>query len=101
MEIIKTCPLGHQCEEIRDGKKYVCQWYVRLRGKDPQSDQEIDDDRCAIAWSPLLAIEHSLFERQTGAAVESFRNEMVRQQDKLLQNIKDLPDAHLSLEKSG
>jgi hypothetical protein len=31
-----------------------------------------------MAWMPILAIENSQQQRQTGAAVESFRNEMVK-----------------------
>jgi hypothetical protein len=31
-----------------------------------------------MAWLPILMIENSQQQRQTGAAVESFRNEMVR-----------------------
>lgn len=57
---------------------------MKVQGKDPQTDQFIDEWRCAIAWMPTLQIEHSLFERQTGAAVEGFRNEMVKQNGQLL-----------------
>ena len=31
-----------------------------------------------MAWIPILTIENSQMQRQTGAAVESFRNEMVK-----------------------
>jgi hypothetical protein len=31
-----------------------------------------------MAWMPMLMIENSQQQRHTGAAVESFRNEMVR-----------------------
>lgn len=79
-----SCPLGSKCEEIKDNIKYVCPWYVKVQGKNPQTDEHLDEWRCAIAWMPTLQIESSLFERQTGAAVESFRNEMTKQNDKLL-----------------
>lgn len=36
---------------------------------------------CAITWLPMLLIENSQQQRQTGAAVESFRNEMVKAND--------------------
>ncbi|MGO4836635.1 hypothetical protein AB4144_30755, partial [Rhizobiaceae sp. 2RAB30] len=36
---------------------------------------------CTIAFLPLLLIENSGQQRQTGAAVESFRNEMVKAND--------------------
>jgi hypothetical protein len=32
-----------------------------------------------MAWMPMLLIENAQQSRQTGAAVESFRNEMVKQ----------------------
>lgn len=38
----------------------------------------MDTEDCAIAWLPVLLIENSQQQRSTGAAVESFRNEMVR-----------------------
>jgi hypothetical protein len=31
-----------------------------------------------MAWMPMLTIENSQQQRQTGAAIESFRNEMVK-----------------------
>jgi hypothetical protein len=34
-----------------------------------------------MAWMPMLMIENSQQQRQTGAAVESFRNEMVKTND--------------------
>lgn len=39
---------------------------------------QVDEYQCAIAWMPMLLIENSGQQRQTGAAVESFRNEMVK-----------------------
>lgn len=76
---IGQCPLGSECEKVVDNTIVVCPWYIKMRGKDPQSEQEIDEYRCSMAWLPVLMVEHSLFERQTGAAVESFRNEMTKQ----------------------
>ena len=55
-----------------------CAWFTQLRGNDPNTGKEIDEWGCAIAWMPVLMIENSQQQRQTGAAVESFRNEMVQ-----------------------
>jgi hypothetical protein len=45
-----------------------------------------------MAWTPMLLIENSKVNRETGAAVESFRNEMVKSnessQQLLLQTAK-------------
>lgn len=83
MEVkLADCPLGAKCEEVKtdqDGKQvlYRCPWYIKLRGKDPQSEKEIDEWSCAIAWTPILLIENTQMSRQTGAAVESFRNTVI------------------------
>ena len=42
------------------------------------SGNQVDNYECAISWLPMLLIENSGQQRQTGAAVESFRNEMVK-----------------------
>jgi hypothetical protein len=41
----------------------------------PNTGEDIDEWGCAITWLPLLTIENSQQQRQTAAAVESFRNE--------------------------
>ena len=56
----------------------TCPWWQQIRGKHPQSLEDLDRWDCAIALLPLLLIENSQMSRQTGAAVESFRNEMVK-----------------------
>jgi hypothetical protein len=69
-----VCPLHKQ-----DVSKvcHKCPLWVQVRGKHPQSEQEIDAWKCALAWLPILLIENSQMQRQTGAAVETFRNQMV------------------------
>ena len=65
---------------------------MQIRGSNPNTGQEIDEWGCSIAWLPVLMVENSQQQRQTGAAVESFRNEMVRAnetgQQILLENVK-------------
>jgi hypothetical protein len=51
---------------------------MQLRGNDPQTGEELDNWVCSVAMLPLLLIENSQQTRQTGAAIESFRNEMVK-----------------------
>ena len=70
---------GTYCPLVRGGcKEMACIWFTQLRGMNPNTGQEIDEWGCAIAWLPVLMIENSQQQRQTGAAVESFRNEMVK-----------------------
>lgn len=68
-----TCPLGKKCE--------TCKWYVLVRGKHPQSEQQIDEWNCAMAWIPILLIENAQTSRGQTQALESFRNEMVKGQN--------------------
>lgn len=78
VEIKAFCPLGAKCEEAKDGAVYRCAWYAEVQGKNPQSTEIISEWRCAMNWIPFLTIENSQMQRQTSAAVESFRNEMVK-----------------------
>jgi hypothetical protein len=54
-----------------------CRWHVQLLGKHPQTGADISEAGCAMQFLPMLMIENSNQQRQTGKAVESFRNEMV------------------------
>ena len=81
-----SCPLGHKCEEARDGAIHRCVWLVQLRGKNPQTGEEMDEKGCAMAWMPILLIETAGATRGTSAAVESFRNEMVKANEMVLLN---------------
>ena len=55
-----------------------CAWITQVRGTNPQTGNEVDEWDCSIKWLPMLLIENSQQQRQTGAAVESFRNETVK-----------------------
>lgn len=69
----KICPLmAGECIE------HKCRWYTHVLGRHPQTGTELDHYDCAIAWMPMLLIESTQQTRQAGAAIESFRNEMVR-----------------------
>lgn len=75
-----NCPL----DSFNPCRQTDCAWFMQIRGKNPQSNQDIDEWGCAIAWMPILTIENSQQQRQTGAAVESFRNEMVKANESTL-----------------
>jgi hypothetical protein len=62
-----------------------CSWYTQMRGTNPNTGGEIDEWGCAVTWLPLLLVENAQQSRQTGAAVESFRNENVKQSQVLNQ----------------
>ena len=70
LEVGKFCPLiGKDCIGLE------CSWFTQIRGVHPQTGEEIDEWGCAVTWMPVLLIENSQKQRETGAAVESFRNE--------------------------
>jgi len=70
------CPLiKKECVE------HKCSWWMHVRGMNPNTGEDIDHWACAVTWMPMLTIENSQQQRQTGAAVESFRNEVVRSND--------------------
>jgi len=74
IEAKANCPLDgfNPCRQLE------CAWFLKISGKNPQSNKEIDEWGCSMAWLPVLMIENSQQQRSTGAAVESFRNEMVK-----------------------
>ena len=81
IEIATSCPLGSKCEEIKNDKMHRCRWYVCLGGQNPQTGEIIDKWDCAMAWIPIMLVENANTNRGQTAALESFRNEMVEQND--------------------
>jgi len=57
---------------------HKCPWWTLVRGKNPQSEEMIDDWRCAIAILPMLLVEGAQMTRQAGAAIEGLRNGVVK-----------------------
>lgn len=69
------CPLH---KEDMSKVCHKCPWWTLVRGKHPQTEQMIDEWRCAIALLPVLLIENAQVSRQTNAAVETFRNGVIQ-----------------------
>ncbi len=70
---------GNYCPLLKkDCIGFQCAWFTQVRGQNPNTGKEVDEWSCAITWLPVLLIENSQQQRSTGAAVESFRNEMVK-----------------------
>ena len=80
LEVEFTCPLGSECEEIRDNKIYRCMWYTKMVGLDPNTGEHVDDWSCAISFMPMLQVEMSNTNRSQSAVLESFSNETVKGQ---------------------
>ena len=90
IEVKQNCPLN----DFNPCKQFDCAWFMKIQGKDPNSGKPLEDWGCAMAWMPVLLIENAQQSRSTGAAVESFRNEMVeanqRSQQLLLKELEDV-----------
>lgn len=89
------CPLiKNECVGLK------CSWFTQVRGTNPNTGKEVDEWACSVAWLPVLLIENSQQQRQTGAAVESFRNEMVKSnevgQQVLLASIQANPNIQIT-----
>ncbi len=88
MEVrIADCPLGAKCEEVKPDEPQIllrCPWYVKVEGKNPQSEEQFDEWRCAIAWMPILTVESSQQTRGVQHAVEDFRNQSVAGQEEFI-----------------
>lgn len=74
IESKSNCPIN----KFNPCKQLECAWFIQVRGMNPNTGEGVDEWGCSIAWLPVLMIENSQQQRQTGAAVESFRNEMVK-----------------------
>jgi hypothetical protein len=74
LESKNLCPVNNfdPCRQLD------CAWFMKVAGQHPQTGEQIDEHGCAMGWIPILLIENSKQQRSTSAAVESFRNEMVK-----------------------
>jgi len=74
------CPLiKKECVGLK------CAWFIKIEGYDTNTGKRVDEWNCSMAFLPMLLIENSGQQRQTGAAVESFRNEMVKTNESNIQ----------------
>jgi hypothetical protein len=69
-----NCPL----DNFNPCRQLECSWFMKIAGTNPNTGKEVEDWGCSMAWLPMLMIENSQQQRGTSAAVESFRNEMVK-----------------------
>jgi hypothetical protein len=70
---------GSFCPIIKDECiQLKCAWFTKVEGYNINTGKQVEEWNCAMTFIPMLLIENSGMSRQTGAAVESFRNEMVK-----------------------
>jgi len=95
LEIKNNCPLNN----FKPCKKFDCAWFIQIRGTNPQTGKEQDEYGCAVSYLPLLMIENSQQTRQAGSAIESFRNEMVKSNEKTYKTLIDQKNSKILTEK--
>ncbi len=61
--------------------KSRCALWTKVSGKNPQSKEILDHWGCAFAWLPILLIENAQMSKQSGAATENMRNEIISRMD--------------------
>lgn len=75
------CPLMRgECIKdgtIVDGELHACCFWVTVQGKHPQTGEVMNTSDCSFSLLPVLMIQTSKTTMEVGAAIESFRNEMV------------------------
>jgi len=89
VEVEISCPLGHKCETASDGKIIRCAWYTLVIGKDPQTNEEVNERRCAMAWQTSLSLEAMRLHRGSTAAIESMRNNIESNQKAAIGKIRE------------
>ena len=94
IEVKDNCPLN----DFKKCKKFNCAWFIQIKGTHPQTGADVDEYGCAMAMLPLLMIENSRQTNQAGAAIESFRNEMVKANMATLNSIIDAKNKKLGKE---
>lgn len=56
---------------------HTCPWFTRIMGKNPQSEEMVDNWHCAIAVLPMLLVENAQVSRGTTVALEGLRNGVI------------------------
>lgn len=90
-------PDNYKCPHTAFKKKCVdlrawCPKWVHIMGLDPNTGDPVDCFDCSDQWTPTLTLEVAKEVRQSAAAVESFRNEMVKGAQLLLRRT-EVPEA--------
>ena len=59
-------------------KEHACRLYTQVIGANPNTGEQINKFGCAFEFIPMLLIENSQQQRQTGASVDGLRNAVDR-----------------------
>lgn len=86
LDVVLTCPLGSECEEIKDNKVHRCRWYVMVKGVDAQGTEH-NNWNCSHAWASVLTLELAGEIRKTNASIQSMRNSQDKRQEQAIDAI--------------
>jgi hypothetical protein len=82
LESGKFCPLiGKDCIQLQ------CSWFNKVMGTHPQTGEPVDEWGCAVTWLPVLLMENTKEQMGTAETVASFRNETLKQNEKMFTNV--------------
>lgn len=81
-QIIKKCKYRFGLDD-EECVGMECEHYQHVVGTDPQTGKQVDQYMCSDLLTNILLIENSGQQLRTGAAIESFRNEMVTDNKRL------------------
>jgi hypothetical protein len=60
---------------------HICPLWTQIKGKDPQSESEINRWDCGLAFLPMLLVENAQRQMQTVATIDALRREVQRVND--------------------
>jgi hypothetical protein len=69
-----NCPLNN----FEPCKQLDCAWFIEIHGTHPNTGEPVKDWGCTMVMMPMMLLENAKQQHSTSAAVESFRNEMVK-----------------------
>lgn len=84
MKQIPRGPEGLYCPLWRDRMSkrcHTCPMWTQIRGRNPMTGEDTDQWMCAVSSLPMLLVENAQQGRSATAAMESFRNEVVRRSE--------------------
>lgn len=62
--------------EDDNGVRTKCAFFIQLAGKNPQTDEVINDPGCSIAFIPIIQLEGNNFMRQAIASTDKAATEI-------------------------
>lgn len=90
IEVKVTCPLGHKCEEAKDGALHRCAWYLEVPYE--HAGETINRWDCVMVHDHALKIIGIRQQSSTTVAVESLRNAAVETNIRLDNAMKQRTD---------